>query len=74
MKKTQMLPLAAMISGLLVGCGGGGGGGGGGAPAKTSIQLEFVKVDKVDASTAGSCQYYDRERTVSYTTSPSPRD
>ncbi|MBT9240517.1 hypothetical protein [Vibrio splendidus] len=65
MKKTQILPLAAMISGLLVGCGGGsGGGGGGGGPVKTSIQLEFVKVDKVDASTAGSCQYYDRERTV----------
>ncbi|UWZ96642.1 hypothetical protein [Vibrio splendidus] len=49
MKKTQMLPLAAIILGLLVGCGGGGGGGGG-KPAK-SYTFEFVQME-VNKSTA----------------------
>jgi hypothetical protein len=51
MKKTQMLPLAAMISGLLVGCGGGGGGGGGGGPAIKSYTFEFVQME-VNKSTS----------------------
>jgi hypothetical protein len=42
MKKTQMLPLAAMISGLLVGCGGGGGGGGGSSPTPTTYKFQFI--------------------------------
>ena len=53
MKKTQMLPLAAIISGLLVGCGGGGGGGGGGAPAEPQnirgklLQLKFQSKEEL---------------------------
>lgn len=65
MKNNNVLPLVALISGLLVGCGGGGGGGGGGAPAKTELEFNFVKAEQQDigTSTASSCKIYDRERT-----------
>ncbi|WP_439146628.1 flagellar sheath protein A [Vibrio sp.] len=58
MKKTKMLPLAAIISGLLVGCGGGGGGGGGGGPAQTKYQFTLVTPVVVDATDVGSCTIY----------------
>lgn len=57
MKKTQMLPLAAIISGLLVGCGGGGGGGGGGQ-TQTKYQFSFVTPVVVEADKVGSCTIY----------------
>ena len=41
MKQLKVLPLVAIISGLMVGCGGGGGGGGGAAP-KTAFTFDFA--------------------------------
>ena len=64
MNTTKMLPLVAVMTGLLAGCGESSSGGGGGAPAKTTIDLEFVKVEEKDASTVASCKFYDRTRTV----------
>jgi hypothetical protein len=57
MKKTQMLPLAAMISGLLVGCGGGGGGGGGGGTPADNVTLEFVQM-YTSSSVQSSCTLF----------------
>lgn len=54
MKKTQMLPLAAIISGLLVGCGGGGGGGGGGAPATPKYTWQMLSLNSIERSAVAS--------------------
>lgn len=65
MKKTQMLPLAAMISGLLVGCGGGsggggGGGGGGGAPS-TKFDFMFSAPNTIlESNNTSNCTVYER--------------
>ncbi|MGB1281064.1 MAG: hypothetical protein ACPG5V_13975, partial [Vibrio cyclitrophicus] len=60
MKKTLMLPLAAMVSGLLVGCGGGSsggdGGGGGGTPAD-NVTLEFIQM-YTSPSVQSSCTLF----------------
>ncbi|MEG3694752.1 54K polar flagellar sheath protein A [Vibrio coralliirubri] len=63
MKKTQMLPLAAIISGLLVGCGGGGGGGGGGGASKTTFTFDFAIPATLFESEANAqnCTVYDRD-------------
>ncbi|EJG0160848.1 flagellar sheath protein A, partial [Vibrio parahaemolyticus] len=42
MKQLKVLPLVAIISGLMVGCGGGGGGGGGGTPSDY-VTLTFIQ-------------------------------
>ena len=56
MKKTQMLPLAAIISGLLVGCGGGGGGGGGGSSTPSTPKYTWQIVELVrESSPSSSC-------------------
>lgn len=54
MKKTQILPLAAIISGLLVGCGGGGGGGGGGAPATPKYTWQMLSLNSIERSAVAS--------------------
>lgn len=59
MKNNKVLPLVALISGLLVGCGGGGGGGGGGAPV-TNYTFTFVTPVEKNASQSGSCTIYKR--------------
>ncbi|MFI3276587.1 flagellar sheath protein A [Vibrio sp.] len=53
MKKTQILPLAAMISGLLVGCGGGSGGGGG-APATPKYTWQMLSLNSLERSSVAS--------------------
>ncbi|MBE3666173.1 54K polar flagellar sheath protein A [Vibrio navarrensis] len=62
MKNLKLLPLVAMISGVLVGCGGGGGGGGGGG---TASKTEFTFVFAIPATmtkneaTAKGCTVYE---------------
>jgi len=67
MKKTQMLPLAAMISGLLVGCGagssGGSGGSGGGSTPTDYVSLQFVQ--KVTSTTVpNGCTVFSENTSV----------
>ncbi|NAW93035.1 54K polar flagellar sheath protein A, partial [Vibrio sp. V42_P2S4T144] len=60
MKQLKVLPLVAIISGLMVGCGGGGGGGGGAAP-KTAFTFDFAipaTMTESEATTKG-CTVYD---------------
>ena len=65
MKKTQMLPLAAIISGLLVGCGGGGGGGGGGAPAEPTYTWQFVHLHSESrTSIAANCVIFADDSSI----------
>ncbi|ARV72137.1 hypothetical protein [Vibrio campbellii] len=62
MKQLKVLPLVAIISGLMVGCGGGGGGGGGTAP-RTTFTFDFAipaMMSESDAK-AKSCTVYDRD-------------
>lgn len=61
MKQLTVLPLMAIISGLMVGCGGGGGGGSS-APAKTTFSFSFATPNKIDETAANiaSCTVYDR--------------
>ncbi|MET2946802.1 54K polar flagellar sheath protein A [Vibrio owensii] len=62
MKQLKVLPLVAIISGLMVGCGGGGGGGGGGA-SKTTFTIDFAipaTLSESDAK-AQNCTVYDRD-------------
>ena len=63
MKKTQMLPLAAIISGLLVGCGGGGGGGGGSAAPTYTWQFVHLYSDS-RTSVGASCSIFSDDQTV----------
>ncbi|ELC3156847.1 hypothetical protein RI851_001831 [Vibrio harveyi] len=42
MKQLKVLPLVAIISGLMVGCGGGGGGGGGSSTPRTTFTFTFA--------------------------------
>lgn len=66
MKKTQMLPLAAMISGLLVGCGGGGGGGGGGGTPSTKFEFSFSAPNTIlESSNTSNCTVYERRENSS---------
>jgi hypothetical protein len=67
--KMRVLPIVAVMSGLLVGCGGsasggsdsGGGDQGGGTtpPNKTQFTFEFYRSDDIDNSTQLSCTRYD---------------
>ncbi len=57
MKQLKALPLVAIISGIMVGCGGGGGGGG--AP-KTLYKFTFVAPKTQALADNGSCTVYDR--------------
>ncbi|KJR39709.1 hypothetical protein BOO91_09290 [Vibrio navarrensis] len=50
MKNLKLLPLVAMISGVLVGCGGGGGGGGGGGTPVATYTWQVVDVYKEERS------------------------
>ncbi len=43
MKQLKVLPLVAIISGLMVGCGGGGGGGGGGGTPQTAFNFTLLR-------------------------------
>ncbi|MGR5133523.1 hypothetical protein [Vibrio alfacsensis] len=58
MKQLNVLPLVAIISGLMVGCGGGGGGGGGGGSTKTQLNFSFVKAETLSSQT--SCKVFER--------------
>ncbi|MDF2153645.1 54K polar flagellar sheath protein A [Vibrio sp. CAU 1672] len=66
MKQRKLLPIVAVISGLMVGCGGGGGGGGGGAPTKTSFTFKFAipAVMQKSEAAAQNCTVYDRKNDV----------
>lgn len=62
MKQLKIMPLVAVISGLMVGCGGGGGGGGSSAP-RTTFTFDFAipaKMSESDAKAKG-CTVYDRD-------------
>lgn len=61
MKQLKVLPLVAIISGLMVGCGGGGGGGGSSTP-RTTFTFTFAAPNVIDEATAqkDSCTVYDR--------------
>ncbi|KYN26213.1 hypothetical protein AUQ44_13880 [Vibrio cidicii] len=54
MKNLKLLPLVAMISGVLVGCGGGGGGGGGGGTPVATYTWQVVDLYKVERSKVGT--------------------
>ncbi|MBR9788985.1 MAG: 54K polar flagellar sheath protein A [Vibrionaceae bacterium] len=61
MKQLKILPLVAIISGFMVGCGGGGGGGG--TAPKTAFTFKFAvpaTLTESDAITRG-CTIYDRQ-------------
>ncbi|HCG7541808.1 flagellar sheath protein A [Vibrio parahaemolyticus] len=60
MKQLKVLPLVAIISGLMVGCGGGGGGGGGGGTPQTAFNFTFVAPKTQALSSNGTCTIYDR--------------
>lgn len=59
MKQLKIVPLVAIISGLMVGCGGGGGGGG--AAPKTAFTFDFAIPATMTESeaTAKGCTVYD---------------
>lgn len=61
MKQLKVLPLVAIISGLMVGCGGGGGGGGGYTP-RTAFTFTFAAPNVISESNAqkDSCTVYER--------------
>ncbi|TKF24073.1 flagellar sheath protein A [Vibrio genomosp. F6] len=64
MKNNKVLPLVALISGLLVGCGGGGGGGGG-APAAPTYTWQFVHLySDVRSSIGAGCSIYSDDQTT----------
>ncbi|EOA6596533.1 flagellar sheath protein A [Vibrio vulnificus] len=58
MTKLKMMPLVAMISAGLVGCGGSSGGGGGGGTPSTSYSFTFVTPVEKDLSANGSCTVF----------------
>ncbi|HAT8524829.1 TPA: flagellar sheath protein A [Vibrio vulnificus] len=59
MTKLKMMPLVAMISAGLVGCGGSSGGGGGG-PVAPTYNWQFVQLYSADRSSIGSgCAIFD---------------
>lgn len=57
MKQLKVLPLVAIISGLMVGCGGGGGGS---SAPKTLFNFTFVAPKTQSLASNGSCTIYDR--------------
>ncbi|MFZ6040601.1 flagellar sheath protein A [Vibrio natriegens] len=57
MKQLKIVPLVAIISGLMVGCGGGGGGS---STPKTLYKFTFVTPETQALSSNGSCTIYDR--------------
>lgn len=58
MKQLKVVPLVAIISGLMVGCGGGGGGGS--STPKTLYKFTFVTAETQALASNGSCTIYDR--------------
>ncbi|WP_440889262.1 54K polar flagellar sheath protein A [Vibrio sp. WZ-1] len=62
MKQLKVLPLVAIISGLMVGCGGGGGGGGSTPAPRTTFTFTFSAPNIIDEVTAqqDGCTVYDR--------------
>lgn len=56
MKQLKILPLVAIISGVMVGCGGGSGGSSG--VSKTQLNFSFVKADTLSQQT--SCKVFSR--------------
>ncbi|NOH67392.1 flagellar sheath protein A [Vibrio rotiferianus] len=73
MKQLKVLPLVAIISGLMVGCGGGGGGGGS-APVITNYTFTFVAPKVQDLDKNANCTIFDRfeengvDRVLNYNT------
>ncbi len=57
MKQLKIVPLVAIISGLMFGCGGGGGGG---STPKTLYKFTFVTAETQALTSNGSCTIYDR--------------
>lgn len=57
MKQLKVLPLVAIISGLMVGCGGGGGGGGGPVAPKYNWQMVNL-YSALDTSVAAGCSTF----------------
>ncbi|MBT0339838.1 flagellar sheath protein A [Vibrio campbellii] len=66
MKQLKVLPLVAIISGLMVGCGGGGGGGGG-APTDY-VTLTFVQKAKTIVDKSATCTIFDKVQQNGVTT------
>ncbi|PWI34934.1 hypothetical protein DI392_01255 [Vibrio albus] len=61
---TKMLPLVAIVSGMLVGCGGSSSSGGGSAPT-TSYSLSFLQAYDENAGTVNStCTIFNRDTTA----------
>ncbi|MFN1582194.1 54K polar flagellar sheath protein A [Vibrio rotiferianus] len=62
MKQLKVLPLVAIISGLMVGCGGGGGGGGGSSAPRTTFTFTFAAPNEISETAAESkkCTVYER--------------
>lgn len=60
MKKMNKLPLVAMISGLMIGCGGGGdsGGSSGGGSSADNVTLEFIQM-YTSSSASGTCTLFE---------------
>ncbi|MGR5205535.1 flagellar sheath protein A [Vibrio sp. PNB23_22_7] len=59
MKQLNVLPLVAIISGLMVGCGGGsGGGGGGGATPSDVVTLTFIQKVTTELKPSDSCTLF----------------
>ena len=65
MKTTKMLPLVAIVSGILVGCGESSSSNGGGSSTptptpQTNYTFTFLKAQDVEAASVGSCTAYTR--------------
>ncbi|MBE3868167.1 flagellar sheath protein A [Vibrio parahaemolyticus] len=67
MKQLKVLPLVAIISGLMVGCGGGGGGGGGGTPSDY-VTLTFIQKVTTTTDKSATCTIFDKVQKDNITT------
>ncbi|WP_045408814.1 hypothetical protein [Vibrio jasicida] len=65
MKQLKVLPLVAIISGLMVGCGGGGGGGG---TPTDYVTLTFIQKAKTTIDKSKSCTIFDKVQKDGVTT------
>ncbi|EKO3850813.1 MULTISPECIES: flagellar sheath protein A [Vibrio] len=59
MKQLKVLPLVAIISGLMVGCGGGGGGGGTSTPSDY-VSLTFIQKVTTTTDNSATCTIFDK--------------
>ncbi|MGF1710095.1 flagellar sheath protein A [Vibrio kagoshimensis] len=65
MNTTKMLPLVAVMTGLLAGCGGSSSGGGGGAPAAPTYTWQFIHLySDVKTSVGASCSIFSDDQSI----------